>query len=385
MRVIEEVMKLINEFMRRVEKHRDVLLSESTTPFDNAIASLNTWLMSMEGKVKETSDEGIIKLRRAMIEVGRKMLTLAKQAREKWLAVYRKELEELIEGLRKREVKVIINGEPFNNDKSFMAHLNTEHITIEISRMARNNSTLIVMRLTGLDGVDVVAPKLLDNDELKAMQYGLLLTDGSIDGKGYPEMDTTQLWQVITFTLVFPGKVSMGIHGININDGYVSVIWCLWAIDHKDEFRNKIDVAEKASKLNDKEFLLFTLFLILGDGNVDLERKMIGLTMGKLKRELWGGGVIERLRSLGFKENNNKYLVTYTVKSSKAIDLARKMLNGSIVKAFIEDLSKLSNAEKLKELIVLPNMRVKPRGRSSIEVIDGIKMNVHLTTMVTYS
>ncbi len=79
-RVTEEVMKLINEFMGgRVEKHRDVLLSESNTPFDRAINELSSWLTLMETKIKETSDEGIIRMRRAMIEVGRKMLRLARK------------------------------------------------------------------------------------------------------------------------------------------------------------------------------------------------------------------------------------------------------------------------------------------------------------------
>ncbi|BDR92586.1 hypothetical protein [Vulcanisaeta souniana] len=40
-RIIEEVMMLIGEFLGRVERHRDVLLSDSSEPFDNAINSLN--------------------------------------------------------------------------------------------------------------------------------------------------------------------------------------------------------------------------------------------------------------------------------------------------------------------------------------------------------
>ncbi len=97
-RVIEEVMKLINEFMRRVEKHRDVLLSELNTPFDQIISDLSNWLMTMEGgKAKECGDEALTNLRRAMIEVAKKMLLLTKRARERWLKTYRRELEELIE------------------------------------------------------------------------------------------------------------------------------------------------------------------------------------------------------------------------------------------------------------------------------------------------
>ncbi|WP_243670870.1 hypothetical protein [Vulcanisaeta sp. JCM 16161] len=38
-------------------------------------------------------------------------------------------------------------------------------------------------------------PKLFGDNKLRAMQYGLLLTDGTIDEEGYPVMSTNQLWQ----------------------------------------------------------------------------------------------------------------------------------------------------------------------------------------------
>lgn len=36
-RVIKETMRLINEFLSRVERHKSVLLSDSATPFDEPI------------------------------------------------------------------------------------------------------------------------------------------------------------------------------------------------------------------------------------------------------------------------------------------------------------------------------------------------------------
>ncbi|WP_243669829.1 hypothetical protein [Vulcanisaeta sp. JCM 16161] len=41
-KVVEETMRLINEFLSRVERHGGVLLSDSATPFDNAINALAT-------------------------------------------------------------------------------------------------------------------------------------------------------------------------------------------------------------------------------------------------------------------------------------------------------------------------------------------------------
>ncbi|WP_243678498.1 hypothetical protein [Vulcanisaeta distributa] len=99
--------------------------------------------------------------------------------------------------------------------------------------------------------------------------------------------------------------------------------------------------------------------------------------MGKSKRELWGGNIIERLRSLGFREWDERHKVMYKVMSSRAVELARKMLNDSLNNALINDLSSLLDAKKLRNLITLAGTRIKPLGRSSIEAV-GVKMNVHV-------
>ncbi|GAB6946875.1 hypothetical protein JCM16161A_10050 [Vulcanisaeta sp. JCM 16161] len=100
--------------------------------------------------------------------------------------------------------------------------------------------------------------------------------------------------------------------------------------------------------------------------------------MGMSKLGLWGG-LIERLENLGFRMNNDyRRAVTYTVTYSKAIELARKMLGDSMIKALIEDLSQLLDAEKLGRLIELAGMEPKPLGHSSIEVA-GVRMNVHVS------
>ncbi|WP_243675972.1 hypothetical protein [Vulcanisaeta distributa] len=378
-RVVEEAMRLINEFMNRVEKHRNALLNESTTPFDETIKALTEWLQKIEEKIKESNDENITNLRKSMLKVGRKMLMLAEQAREKWLKVYKRELEELIEELGGRgKVAIMIRGDPFNKDKSFTAHLYTKNLTIEVSRVARSGGVTITMNLTGLrGGFHIVTPKLFSDGKLRAMQRGLLLTDGSIDNKGYPEMGTNQLWQSVAWLIAWPGRNSMNISSVGIND-QVSITWYLKAISHKGVIRSKAMAAEEVSELGNEEFPLFLLFAILGDGSVDIGKKRrITLTMGGgVKHDLWGGSIIERLRSLGFRKKDERYEVTYVVWASKAVEIARKMLDNHSIKALIEDLSTLLDADKLRRLITLANMRVKPKGRSSIEVA-GIKMTVY--------
>ncbi|WP_243675241.1 hypothetical protein, partial [Vulcanisaeta distributa] len=376
-KVIEETMRLINEFLARVERHKDTLLSDEATPFDESIKALSEWLSRIEGgRINESDDEAITNLRRAMRGIAKKMLKLASQVRERWLREYRRELEELIGRLRSNEARIVISGEPFNKSRSFAVHLYTENITIGVKRVAKSGGVTVIMHLTGLRGFHVITPKLFGDGDLRAMQYGLLLTDGSIDDDGYPVMGTNQLWQVFAWLIAWPGKNHMYINGVGINGDDVGVTWKLIATDHKGVFEGKAVVAEQASELDNEDFMSFLLFAILGDGSVDVERKVVRLYMGREKRDLWGG-LIERLRGLGFREKKEKHKITYVVWTSRAVDLVKKMLSETSIKALTEDLSTLPDADKLRRLIELTNVKTKPLGRSSIEVA-GIRMNVHV-------
>ncbi len=354
-----------------------MLLSDENTPFDKSIRALNNWLQEIKAKIKKGYDESITKLRRAILDVGKKMLKQLKQAKKKWFKTYRQELEELIEKLRNGKAKVIISGDPFNKDRGFIAYLYAGNLAIEVARVAGSGSITMRIALTGLKGVHVITPKLFDDSELRAMQYGLLLTDGSIHKKGYLVMDTNQLWQAIAWPLTWPGKNHVYVHGISLNDSNVDITWHLTAMEYKDSLESKAVVAEEVSKLSNEEFLLFLLFAILGDGDVNIEKKRVRLAMGKSKHKLWGGEAIKRLEGLGFRENDRGHVINYVVKSSKAVDLARRTLSDLLIKALIDDLSALPDAEKLRRLITLVGMRIKPRGRFLIEVAS-IKMSVYV-------
>ncbi|WP_054857997.1 hypothetical protein [Vulcanisaeta sp. JCM 16159] len=64
-------------------------------------------------------------------------------------------------------------------------------------------------------------------------------------------------------------------------------------------FKDKAEVAEEASRLGDEEFPTFTLYVVLGDGGVNVKEKRVRLYMGRSKLELWRD-IIDRLEDLGF-------------------------------------------------------------------------------------
>lgn len=51
-----------------------------------------------------------------------------------------------------------------------------------------------------------------------------------------------------------------------------------------------------------------------------------------------------------------------------------------MIKALVGgDLSQLPDAEKLRRIVMLANARVKPRGSSMVEVVDGICMSINMS------
>ncbi|WP_245522487.1 hypothetical protein [Vulcanisaeta distributa] len=372
-KTIEEVMKLINEFLRRVEKHKGVLLSESVTPFDKTINELDTWLTSMEEKAKENNDPTIAELRKAMIEAAKKMIELVRQAREKWLRTYRRELEELIEKLRRGEATIIMRGEPFNENESFIIYIYTEHLTIRMHKMAKEKGITMAIALKKLKGIHVITPNTLKNNISKAIRYGLLLTDGSVI-QNRPEMSTVYLWQSIIWALAWSNKVYIHIDNVNINND-IKVKLCLVSINNK--VKDKIKIVRKILNMNEKDFLIFLLAAVFGDGNIDIEKRRVRLTIGDSKYETWGN-ITKRLRECGFDEDDKKDVKVFEIRSFKAVALAQRWLNNQEVATIIKDLSALPDGEKLRNLIMLANIRVKQKGRWSISIIDSISMNVHV-------
>lgn len=82
----------------------------------------------------------------------------------------------------------------------------------------------------------------------------------------------------------------------------------------------------------------------------------------------------------GFKEYSIKTVKEIMISTSKAIAIAKKWFSNIMIKIIIEYLSALPDANKLKRLIILANMKGRAKGDSSINVINGIKMTVNITT-----
>ncbi|WP_054842877.1 hypothetical protein [Vulcanisaeta distributa] len=383
--VLSEAERLINEFLNRIKEHRNILFSGLTTPFDPYINDLTNLFSNINAKLDEFKNIVLNENNKKELEflmtiryIIKVLLKLVKEAKEWWLRIGRSELEKLVDGIINGKITVIIRGE-LKKDKDFMVHLYTEHLAVIINRIAKSGSVVMHITFTGLKDAYVVVPRLFDDDKLRAMQNGWLMTDGTIHKGGYPEMGTNYLWQVIAWLMVFPGKNHVDVSGISINNG-VRVIWLLTALDLKFEGRDvnaiKYGIAEDVAKYSNELFKVFLLPALLADGNFNIRKKIVKLAIGVVKYELWKP-IIKNLMNMNFSEHDHEYIKEFRINSSKAVTLVRDMLSDSFIRVMIEVLSMFNDAKKLRQLIELANARTKALGSSMIE-INGIKLTINI-------
>ena len=172
-----------------------------------------------------------------------------------------------------------------------------EYVTLEVDKTESG----IIVRLNpkGLEGVTIQVPdafmKTMSEEEykrfirkvLKALRGGLEETDGFIE-KGYAGMGTTQIWQVIVWSLLYFGGMYVYIDAVNVNEGNVTITW------HLKSSHNllKGKILGNAGKLSEEEISAFAFTAVLGDGNARIEKNghgydvaVIGITMSSEKFE----------------------------------------------------------------------------------------------------
>ncbi len=362
--VIEEVKRLIEELRRRFERHKDKL--ESAAFIDGLIGLLERWL----GEHKDDKGRKVREAKRIV----KKMIKLLRKLRRRWVETYWRQLLELMDLLERSAIDVVVTGSN-NGEKSLAIHLYNKDVTVDVAKVAKSGNITINLTLSELEGDDVkVDNTFIDEKVLKAIQYGWELTDGGIKRKR-PAMGTSQPWQVVLWSLTYPGKIHMRIHGININEDNISIIWHLTANDYVA--KSKKEVAEEVKKLSTERLRVFLVPAIWGDGDVSVDEGRIRLTIGFSKYELWLG-VIERLvNELGFVVQPRDYKVEVVLKSSKAVKLARDWLAMPDIRELIELGASLSGGEKLRRIIELANMEIKELGSRSILILGtNISMSI---------
>ncbi len=298
------------------------------------------------------------------------------------------EVNKLIKDLINGSAEVIIRGEDVSG-----ISVHGEYVTLETHRT--NTGIVVRLVLKGLRGMTIrtlnVFKKTMSKEEyvkfinkvLKALKGGLEETDGIVN-KGKAAIGTSQLWQVVIWSLLHPGKAHTYISGININEENVTIMWYLKSYEHnalKGLFLNDVE------RLDIEELLAFMLTAILGDGTVDIRKTVkddrvynggaiIEITLASHKFDRWKP-LLCKLQSVGFKSSKPK-IQNNTVKvgfyDSNAIDLTRAIIN--VLPPILRDILDALSFDKWDNLRRIAKMELKWRKGESQVIVANYKFTV---------
>ncbi len=200
------------------------------------------------------------------------------------------------------------------------------------------------------------------------------MTDGSVNENGYPQMSTNQLWQSIVWLLTWPTKNHICINALSLNINDINITWHL-TTRNKHKIKSKYKVAKGVNAFTDEEFSFFLLAAVLGDGSV--YKNAIVLAVSDSKYESLWKNITNKMAIFGFRSTDSDYLKLFRVFCSKATALVQRWLSNVLIKAMIEDLAQLPDADKLRNIIILANKKDRPLGKSSVSVA-GVRMTISI-------
>ncbi|GAB6945280.1 hypothetical protein [Vulcanisaeta sp. JCM 14467] len=297
------------------------------------------------------------------------------------------EVMRLVDDLINGRAKVVI----WSNEDGISMH--GEFIKLETHKTS-TSSVMVQLKLKGLKGVTIRVSDVFRramsgeeygrfiNDVLMALEGGFEEADGFVED-GYAAMGTTQIWQAIVWTLLYPGRARVHIDNVNVDDSNVTITWSLRTSN--EALKGKI--LSNADKLSDEGLLAFMLGAVLGDGWADVVKLVINgrgydeavveITMADEEFERWVP-LFERLRKIGFKSSKpslvNGYEVMVRFYGSNAINLARAMIN--VLPPILKDILGALSFEKWNNLRRIAEMEVKyRRGEMQVDVA-GYKFTV---------
>ena len=310
---------------------------------------------------------------------------------EKFLNYWREvgsEVKELIEDLMNGRAEVIVRPSGVS--------VYYKYITLETNK-PNAGGVIVQLSLKGFRGMTFRIPDMfrrtMSKEEyrrfirkvLKALRSGFAETDEGVE-KGRPVMKTTQIWQAIVWSLLYPGEIHIHVNAININEDNVAVIWRLRSNNHKSL---KGAILNNANKLSKEELLAFMCTATLGDGDASIKNvngyseAVIRIVMSN--ENAWRP-LLMRLKGMGFNcgkpEPAGGGAVYVPFHGSSAIDLVKAMI--SILPSILRDVLDALDFEKWERIKRIAEMEVKFKiGESRIVVAGyGFTVNIQKNTVI---
>ena len=307
-----------------------------------------------------------------------KLIHLINEVKEKWLKTHINDANKTIEDALTGKRKIYVVSGKYG---SLFLKIRGELVSVEIEIKKNRKSITSQVYLRGLTLEMLEVPDILNLSEyeLRNLKLGLRAGDGTMY-RGKPAMKTRQIWQLVFWILLYPGRDKVAIRSLGFTKKGISITWFIYSDTHRETIRSKYEAFKELQK-NPTPLSLLTL--ILSDGSIDLEKKNIKISAGlsnyeELDKALTG--LMAQLgtnRRMSVKDNGAGIMLW----NSNAVILARYIVNNlpDKLKHILDLLEEQIGLDKWSRLKALANMNIGHRHGSSQIEIYGIRFNVLLT------
>ncbi|ADY01830.1 hypothetical protein VMUT_1626 [Vulcanisaeta moutnovskia 768-28] len=307
------------------------------------------------------------------------LISMIKDVENKWNHAYKNDVNSTLkESLAGKNRVFVVKGRYGSLFLKIRGKLTS--IEIEIKRN-KSHSVVTQIYLRGLSTRTLIIPNMLNlsDNEFYDLRLGFRAGDGIIY-EGRPAMKTRQLWQLILWSLLYPGEVEVSIKSLGFTKKSVNITWFIYSKTHKETIKNK-DIAfqELEKRISSRNMLT----LILSDGSIDLKKKNIKMSAGLSNYEKLSKALTPLSNELKIKyqisvKDTGAGIIFW---NSNAVILARHIVNNlpNKLKKILNILEEKLNLDKWRKLKALANVSIgRMHGSSQVEIY-GIKFNVLLT------
>ncbi|ADN50171.1 hypothetical protein [Vulcanisaeta distributa] len=360
-------------FNALIEVHRRINDYDINEVAENAVNKLRNFVKSLNNLiVANDNTQNIISFN---IE---KLIHLINEVKEKWINIYINDANNTIKDafMGKRKIYVV-NGK--YGSLFLKIHGRLVSIEIEIKKNRKSITSQVYLRNLATETLEVPDLLNLSEYELHNLKLGLRAGDGTIY-RGRPAMKTRQIWQLVFWILLYPGRDKVAIRSLGFTRKGISITWFIYSDSHRETIRSKYE-AFKELKKNPTPLSLLTL--ILSDGSVDLRKKNIKISAGLSNYEKLDKALIGLMTQLGINrrisiKDNGAELMLW---NSNAVTLTRYIINNlpDKLRRILNLLEEQLGLDKWGRLRALANISIGHRHGSSQIEIYGIKFNVLLT------
>ncbi len=376
---------------------------------NNLITLLEKWKIYDTSWIKYVYDNELEKISIANVtgSIADSIIKLSKEIRnyientlmQYWVTYISNDIKKLIDDIKNGRTIVIME----DTGNSLTLRIYGKYTELFAEKIYKSNSTVFHIIFNELSPLYIntfdILVNIIDKNEYKTIEEKILIplrlgwaiTDESVTSTNKPSLRTHQLWQLLLWSLLYPGTIRIKIDGIAVTENELSIRWKLNPTS-SDYISLKGMVADIVPKFNDTMFWLFLFAIILGgDGNVSIYQTssgdmklLIEISISPIKFNiLWKPLILKKLdqykNKLGlyYAVEDKGYKIRVRFAGHNAIIIARQII--SSLPPLLRTLLAIIGFEKWNKMLQIANFKLNHYKGQLKLTIKGVTFSMSIS------